>query len=221
MNKMATIPRDGFDESLDNSRTIQGTLLKCIDGAWQDRDGVTPPSKLLVLGVTAIVQRWQDQQPVETIVRKPDKPLPGVKELNAKIPESEWEKSQIDGKPRPPWQHQEVVYLLDPASAEKFTFASGTVGAHIAVERLRDRVIWMRQLRGENVVPVVELANKPMKIKVGGKKLRPEFLIVGWSVLGVGLTSDATPQIEHAPPRGIQPIEPPTISEELNDKIGF
>ena len=152
-----------------------------------------------MLGVTAIVQRWQDQQPVETIVRKPDKPLPGVKELNAKIPESEWEKSQIDGKPRPPWQHQEVVYLLDPASAEKFTFASGTVGAHIAVERLRDRVIWMRQLRGENVVPVVELANKPMKIKVGGKKLRPEFLIVGWSVLGVGLTSDATPQIEHAP----------------------
>ena len=60
-----------------------------------------------------------------------------------------------------------------------------------------------------------------MKIKVGSKKLRPEFLIVEWSLLGVGLTSDATTQIEHASPRGIQPIEPPTISEELNDKIKF
>ncbi len=190
------------------------------------------------------MQHWKDQRPIETVVKQAGKSLPDVDALNAKVPQSQWEDG-IDGEPRPPWQRQEIVYFLDELTAEKFTFASGTIGARIAIANLKDRVCCMRALRGENVVPVVELANKPMKTRFGGK-LRPDLKIVAWLELGVGLTSEARPpQIEHAKParstqqvdrfaqagqeqtadaktretkkrgRGIKPVKPPTLAEEL------
>jgi hypothetical protein len=225
---------DGFNGTAANERMIQGTIVKCVDGHWTDRDGLPlqPGTQLLVLASTSIVQCWQDQRPIDTIIKQPGQPLPDVDELNAQIPEDEWEDG-IDGKPRPPWQHQEVVYLLDQATAEKYTFASGTTGARIAVDNLRDRIKWMRALRGQSVVPVVELANKPMKTRFG-QKLRPEFKVMSWVELGVGLTRDVTPQIEHAEQSktapqledkkgngGIKPVNPVTIEEEITEAIPF
>jgi hypothetical protein len=200
---------DNFGAPVTDDRIIQGTLLRCVDGNWHDRDKLVVPSKLLALTTFTIVQRWRDQKPQETIDGRAGHPLPDVEKLNAKIPESEWEKG-INGK-RAPWQRSEVVYLLDETEAQKFTFASGTVGATIAVEELRDRVKWMRVLRGTRVIPIVELANKPMKTRHGVSKLRPHFKIAGWR--GISLTSEATPLIEH--------VKPPTTAEELDDEIPF
>jgi hypothetical protein len=243
---------DGFDENGDSDRLIQGSLIRCVDGHWSvPRDGlaIPPGTQLLVLATTSVVQRWQDQQPIETILKKSGEPLPDVDELNAQIPKDEWEEG-LDGQPRPPWQRQEIVYFLDQSTAEKFTFASGTIGARIAVSDLRERVRWMRHLRGEDVLPIVEPSSKPMKTRFG-QKLRPEFKIVCWVELGVGLTRDAPAQIE--PPaksatidneehdddeesirehrfrlrrrthksRGLRPVKPTTIDEEMDDEIPF
>jgi hypothetical protein len=200
---------DNFGAPATDDRIIQGTLIRCVDGRWHDRDKLAVPSKLLALTTFTVVQRWRNQKPEPTIDGRVSS-LPDVGELNAEVPEVEWEKG-IDGKPRPPWQRSEVVYLLDEATAQKFTFASGTVGAQIAVEELRDRVKWMRVLRGARVIPIVELANKPMKTRHGVSKLRPHFKIAGWR--GISLTSEATPLIEH--------VKPPTTAEELDDEIPF
>lgn len=202
---------DDFGAPAADDRIIQGVLAKCVDGNWHDRDKRPVPSKLLALKTFTIVQLWRNQKPEQTIDGRVSS-LPDVDELNAKIPEREWEKG-IDGKPRPPWQRQEVVYLLDEATAQKFTFASGTIGAQIAVEELRDRVLWMRQLRGRKVLPIVELTNKPMKTRHGGSKLRPHFAIAEWRELSAGLAREATPLLEH--------VKPPTTAEELNDTIPF
>jgi hypothetical protein len=198
---------DDFGAPATDDRIIQGVLIKCVDGNWRDRDKQPVPSKMMALTTFTVVQRWQNNKPEPTIDGRVS-PLPDVNKLNAAIPESEWEKGK-DGKPRPPWQRQEAVYLLDEATAQKYTFASGTIGAQIAVEKLRDRVRSMRMLRGAKVLPVVELDNAPMKTR-HGEKLRPEFKVASWCKIG---DRKATPAIEH--------VKPPTVAEELSDDIPF
>jgi hypothetical protein len=221
-NLPATISDDGWDDNYDaaNDRVIQGTILRCVDGHWRDRDGRTfpPGTQLLALATTEILQHWQDQVPVETIVKTPGEPLPRVKDLNAKIPESEWEED-LNGEPRPPWQKAYVVYLLDKNTAEKFTFLNSTIGARMAVTNLREQVKWMSQLRGESVRPIVELANAPMKTRFG-QKLRPDFRIVSWVELGVSIQPTVTPQIERKH-GGIKPVEPVSVAEDLHDEVPF
>jgi hypothetical protein len=199
---------DGFSAAA-SGRVIQGQLVKCVDGHWSP----DPPEKLLAVGVRDILQCWKAKKPIDVIIAEPGKQLPNIDELNAEIPKETWELGP-DGNKKPPWQFQHVVYLVDAATAAKYTFASGTVGARIAVDHLRDQVSTMRRLRG-NVTPVVALGDAPMATKFG-LKVRPSFDIVGW----VQLESMAAPaQIEHI--KGITPVDPPTISEELNDGINF
>jgi hypothetical protein len=212
-NLPAVVAGDGFDDTGSDDRLIQGTIIKCVDGHWSAKDdtALPPGMRLIALATAQALQRWQDQMPVETIVKRPGQPLPDVDELNAKIPQKKWEKG-LDGKPRPPYSHQYIVYLLNPADASLFTFINNTLGAMIAVERLKDKVKWMRGLRGARVVPVVELSSKLMKTKVGVKQ-RPEFTIIEWRDFG-GLQATA-PAIEHLG----QPVEPPSVEEELNDSV--
>jgi hypothetical protein len=203
---------DGFDDVDQNDRLIQGTILRCVDGVWSAKDGTElPPDKCYVALSTALaLQRWENGLPAETIIKRPGEPLPDVDELNKKIPQKKWEKGD-DGKARPPWQKQYVVYLLDPATAAVFTFINSTKGAEIAVERLKHRVKLMRALRGDRVVPVVELDSKPMSTQFGVKQ-RPEFTILDWRELG---GASAVPAIEQIG----EPVKPVSLKEEMNDSV--
>jgi hypothetical protein len=213
------------------TRIIQGVILRCVDGHWSDRDGLAPPAELLAMGTSSALQCWQDGMPTDTVVEQPGEPLPDVNELNAQIPEAEWEKG-IDGKPRPPWVLQFVVYLIDPHTGETYTYINGTTGARIAVERLQDKFKWMRALRG-NVVPIVKLDSRPMQTKFG-QKMRPDFTVIEWRELspqngGGAIEQKTVPQIEQAKPDAKpatkkkttigKPVKPPTIQEELNDDL--
>src|SRR5271165_3918953 len=142
----------------DDTRVVHGVLLRCVDGIWNDRDGAPIPvgTKLLVMGTTDLLQRWQGQAVAEVIR---ERPLPDVYELNDSIPQSTWEIG-LDGKPRAPWQHAYVVYLFDPETAERYTFTNSTTGARLAVEDLTEKTRWMHRMRGPNVTPVVELSFK-------------------------------------------------------------
>jgi hypothetical protein len=210
-----------------SDRLIHGSLLKCVDGRWTSEGVEVTGSQLLALHCVKALQRWEAQKPIETIVEAPDAALPDVEELNAAIPRETWEDG-LDGKPKPPWQLQYVVFLLDISDASLCTFANSTVGAKLAYERLTDRVSWMRSLRGANVLPLVQLDAKPMKTKTGPKQ-RPEFTIIDWRDLSGGpAVAQQQPQraIEAKPaalkpaPVG-KPVKAPTSTEMLDDEIPF
>jgi hypothetical protein len=215
MNEVANVPvivDDGFDNDQED-RLIRGSIARCVDGAWKDSDGnsIPPDSRLVAWATTECLQRWEDKRPARTIVKKPGIPLPDVDELNAEIPQREWE-TGIDNKPRPPWGRQVIVYLLDAATGAELTFISGTTGAAIAVERLRRQTGNMRMLRGARVVPVVTLGSKLMQTNFGSR-LRPEFVIQEWREFGAQSPAIAS-EIG-------KKIAPPSRREEMNDEVPF
>jgi hypothetical protein len=169
---------DGFHGTI-KGRLLRGTALKWNDTAhWADRDGLTPPSPLLVIAINNILQKWKDGK--AEIIN--EKPLPDPAQLNSTIPIAEWERG-IDNTPRPPWSHVVVVYFVNLTTGEFFTYASATIGAHIAYDALKEAVITMRTLRGTRVMPIVNLSERPMKTKFGMKR-RPHFEIIGWKTPG-------------------------------------
>jgi hypothetical protein len=203
---------DGFNPIGPADRVIAGALLKFVDGTWSE-SGITVPrgTKLLALSTNTILQRWQEGRVIESITTKP---LPDVNDLNAQIPEKEWEIGP-GGTPRPPWVLTFITYLLNPATCEMFTLANSTIGVRIATQTLADRVAWMRRLRGNNVVPEVELSAKPMKTRFGVKQ-RFEFKILGWHLLG---GNEMAPEQLALP--GLTPVTPPSVEEDLNDSLPF
>jgi hypothetical protein len=215
MNETANVPaivEDGFDNDQED-RLIRGSIVRCVDGVWKDSDGnpIPPLTRLVAWATTECLQQWKAKLPIKTIVKKPGIPLPDIDELNSEIPQREWEMG-IDGKPRPPWGRQLVVYLLDAATGAEWTLISGTVGAAIAVERLRRQTGNMRMLRGARVVPIVTLGNKLMTTNFGSR-LRPEFVIQEWRELG-------SPSPAIASEIG-KKIAPPSLREEMNDAVPF
>jgi hypothetical protein len=185
---------DGFHGSLNSGRLLKGSYMKWTDAAhWVDRDGLTPPSPLLVVAINEVLQKWKDNK-VEVIR---DKPLPEPEQLNSATPVSEWERG-MDGTPRKPWAHVVVVYLVDLATGQFYTYASPTTGGHIAYDALKEAVVVMRALRGSRVMPIINLSERPMKTSFGMRR-RPRFEIIGWKTPGddtkVGLIKPTTPQL--------------------------
>jgi hypothetical protein len=179
---------DGWNDAEHDDRVIQGTLLKCVDGKWS-AGGEPAPEKLMAVSTITVMQLWKGKKPVQTLIKQPGQPWPKLDDLNAEIPEGEWEVG-LDGEPRPPWQKQFIIYLLEPESAATFTYANGTAGARQAVSDLKNSIKWQRTIRGDHVVPLVELSSKPMPTKFGTKQ-RPHFQIVEWRNLDVGFMQDA------------------------------
>jgi hypothetical protein len=211
---------DDFDAGATTDRLIQGVILRCVDGRWSDRDGVSFPNgtQMLCMGTTQAVQRWQDKTPIETYT---ERPLPDVELLNEAIPKDQWEEG-LNG-PRPPYVLQHIAYLLDPRDASFYTFINGTVNARIAVERLTEKVRAMRILRGQRVTPIVELGSKPMSTSFG-QKMRPEFIVVDWRELGGGSLVETKPTPQLPPAQDAQqqigkPVKPVSVAEELNDEL--
>jgi hypothetical protein len=223
-NRLPIIQFDGGEHS---DRLVQGAILKCVDSRWDAHDGtpLNEEDQYYVFGMTKGLQHWQDGRVIEEIKKKLGVSLPDVNELNAAIPQEDWEVG-IDGKVRPPWQLNDVVYLLRVRDAMKFTYLNSTIGARIAAARLLDRIQSMQMLRGRNVIPVVTLGNRPMKTAYG-QKLRPHFEIVQWRDLGEPAPVVPPPQSSPLIGKSVDPAKigtpmaEPTSREELNDTIGF
>jgi hypothetical protein len=212
LNLPMPLETDGFDDTGDTSnRVIKGGLLKCIDGIWTVDGLPAPKVPLLALSTGTILQNWANQKPIEMIWKRPGQPFPDVDDLNAAVPQSEWEESPIDGNPKPPWQLQLVVYLLAEEITERYTFASGTYGAKIAVSDLKTKVSYKRFMCGQCVLPLVELSSRAMKTKFGQKQ-RPSFAIVGWRDAGGN-----APQITS----GLQEPKELTLQEQTQDEVPY
>jgi hypothetical protein len=229
---------DGYEggEQPQSHAIIQGACVKFTnDAAWELRDGeeLPPDLELVAIDIARIVQRWKDQQPIETRILEPGQKFPDIVKLNEEVPQSEWTEGP-DGKLRGPWQAQHVVYLLNPATMDRYTFPTGTVGGSIAVRDLVDKTTWMRKFRGNRVYPVVTLSDTFMPTRFGGRQ-RPHFLIKRWVGLG-SAGAEALPAPPPYPPQdrqfrpavaspsalsGAQEVEPPSLKEEMDDEVPF
>jgi hypothetical protein len=219
------------NERPESAGIIQGGLIKFSNEAtWISREGDELPGglELVPVDVWRLVQKWKDQAPIETIILEPHQKFPDIEKMNAETSKSEWVEGP-DGQLGGPWQGQHVLYLLDPKTMDKYTFPTGTVGGRIAIRDLRDKIQWMRRLRGNNVYPVVKLADVFMNTRFGGRQ-RPHFIVVRWVRLGGGGGAiEALPSPEPSPPTStaatsqsdlpLSPVQEPSLREELDDDI--
>jgi len=124
----------------------------------------------------------------------------------------------VNGQPRPPFEHAHAVYVLNLNTAERTTYVTSTTGGAIAVSHLKDKVAWMRRLRGANVVPRIELTCAPMNTRFGMRK-RPDFRVTGWLDFGGGetLLPDTPKQV--VPPAVPKKVEESTTAEDLDERL--
>jgi hypothetical protein len=160
-------------------RQIRGTLLKFADWHWTAGKEATPVetgTRLVALATAAMWVRWESGKPAEYRVREPGRRMPVRDELGYDD-ESEWEAGP-SGEAQDPWRNTRLVYLVDPQTAEAFTFSTSSWGGRGAVNDLGDQIVRMRTVRAD-AVPIVELQAAEMPTKFG-RKSKPVFKVVGW-----------------------------------------
>jgi hypothetical protein len=210
-------------------RVIQGAIIKFTnDAKWVAADGaeLAPNRELIAVDITRLVQKWKDRLPVETIILEPGQRFPDVKKMNEETPQSEWEKG-LDGQLRGPYQKQQILYLLDPVTLDRFCWPTSTVGGDKALRELVDKTKWMRTLCGGQVYPVITLSDTFMPTQYGGRQ-RPHFIVPRWVSLGSGKPALVAPPSETVaePPKaeplpGMQTVEHPSLSEQMGDEVPF
>jgi hypothetical protein len=200
-NEMSNLPAkkvdtgDGWGDAAAESaeRIIKGTLLKFAEWNWtKGKEGtkVEEGTTLVAIDTAAGQVKWADGKPVEYRMRQPGRRLPDREELGD-LDEEDWEFGPDGKSKKDPWQNTRFVYLVDPVSAEAFTFSTSSWGGRGAVADLADQIQRVRYAR-PGAVPVVELRAAPMLTKYG-KKSKPWFKVVDWRGGG---ESTAPPQIE-------------------------
>jgi hypothetical protein len=103
---------------------IRGSIVKFTNFAtWVTRDGaeLSANLELVAVDILRVVQKWIDEQPVETVILEPGQKFPDLEKKNEGTPQNEWRKSE-DGQLRGPWQAQHVVYLLNPETMDSTPF---------------------------------------------------------------------------------------------------
>ena len=185
---------DGWDDAAAEAseRTIRGHLLKFADWRWTLGKEATPVdngTRLIALGTVAMWVRWEDGKPVEHIVRRPGERLPEREKLSH-TNEDEWETGP-GGEPKDPWANTRLVYLVDPDTAEAYTFSTSSWGGRDAVIELGDQIARMRTAYPDTA-PIVELraAEKPTRF---GRKSKPVLKVVGWKNANARPTETAKP----------------------------
>jgi hypothetical protein len=177
---------DGWNDAAaeTNARVLRGTLLKFADGNWvrgKEAEPVKKGTRLVAIGTAAAWARWTGGRPVEYRMRQNGKPLPDREALgNTDV--TTWEVGPDGKTPRDPWQSTRLVYLVNPDTAEAFTFSTSSWGGREAVINLGDAIARMRSAH-HNALPVVSLETAAMHTKYG-RKSKPVFKVVGWKGLG-------------------------------------
>src|SRR5262249_46785916 len=143
-DKALTIPagNDGWNDAAAEAgeRMIRGRLLKFADWHWsagKEGEEIEDGTRLAAMATAAMWVRWENGKPVEYRIREAGRRLPDRGELGYDN-EDEWEEGP-SGEPQDPWRNTRLVYLVDPKTAEAFTFSTSSWGGRGAVADLGDQ----------------------------------------------------------------------------------
>jgi hypothetical protein len=200
-----TITTDGWNDVATeaNERILRGTLLKFADWNWTRGNEVEPVKRgtqLVAVGTAAAWVKWKDGKPAETRLREAGTRMPEREELGD-LDQALWETGP-DQKPRDPWRSTRFIYLIDPNTAEAFTFSTSSWGGREAVINLGDAIARMR-VAHPDAMPIVALEAAPMMTRYG-RKSKPSFKIVGWKAVGGEVQE-------------VRQLPPQTAAQELDD----
>jgi hypothetical protein len=167
------------DEAV-NQRMIQGTRIKFND-KWTDAQGVEldPQLRLIVVEMKRVVNKWPVNlgPPLDTKEVAPGQPWPNIKKLNEACPQSEW-RTDFNGNPKGPYEGQRLLYLIDPVTLDKYTYATNTIGGTRALSELADKITWAQKYRKRpDIRPLVHLSSIWMPTKYKGR-MRPHFVVL-------------------------------------------
>jgi hypothetical protein len=205
---------DGWNDAAGEvaERSIRGSLLKFADWRWTSGKEAAPVeagTKLVAIGTAAMWVRWEGSKPVEYRLREPGRRMPERSELGHDNKEL-WELGP-DGGLKDPWANTRLVYLVDPQTAEAFTFSTSSIGGRGAVADLGDQIARMRTVYPD-AVPIVELRAAEMPTRFG-KKSKPLFKVVDWRTS----TGPVPAERQIAAPVAEQAVR----VRELDDEIPF
>jgi hypothetical protein len=183
---------DGWNSPIEDDtsgRQIQGTLMRYDDKQWysgKEKTVIPNGTRFIALGIKAGWKLWENGKVVE-FVTEIDGHYPKRHELGHDD-ESAWECGP-DDKPSDPFQNSREVLLIDPHTCAAYTFCTASAGGRSAVDDLKNAVRNARRLR-PGVAPVVSLEWQVMDTKYG-RRSKPDFKIVEWSIPGAEVTAIA------------------------------
>jgi len=174
---------DGFDAAAADSsdKPMKGQMVKFDSGAFflgKEKNLLKDTDRRFIAMDTA--SGWQFLKkdcPAEYSMRTIGEPKPPRPDSYAD--ESEWP-DDLNGKLSDPWKYAHFLYLLDPLTAETFTFSTSTRGGVWSLDDLNSQIKLMRRAQ-PNAVPIVELQSQPMPTRFGMKQ-RPWFKVTGWHI---------------------------------------
>jgi len=204
---------DGWDDTAAEAeaRLIRGSLLRFADWRWligKEAVEVKEGRQLVAVATNVAWVKWRRGQKPEYRLREPGGRLQDRDELGDND-QTQWELSPDGKEVRDPWQITRFVHMIDPQTAEAFTFSTSSWGGRDCVINLADQTKRMRS-KHPDAVPLVELGAAPMSTRFG-KKSKPTLKVVGWR------TTAASVVIEQ-PERQ---LPPPTAAREMDDESPF
>jgi hypothetical protein len=208
---------DGWADAANEAaeRFIRGKILKFSDWRWtagKEAEPLEHGTRLVALGTVAMWVRWEDGKPVEYRTRQPGQRMPERDELGYDD-ESAWALG-LNDEPQDPWRNTRLVHLVDPQTAEAFTFSTSSWGGRGAVADLGDQIARMRKVHPD-AIPLVELRAAEMLTRFG-RKSKPVFKVVAWQTASGG--NEPVPVERQIPAKE---AEQTAARSELDDAIPF
>ncbi|MCQ4188853.1 hypothetical protein [Methylocystis suflitae] len=204
---------DGWGGVPQRDGQTYGDFLKFVNGEYRSGEAVMNGREFIPVHVTVCWVRWLDGRPAETLVTKPGERHPERVELGHDD-ESEWELG-LDGRPSDPWRDTRLVQLIDPKTAQAFTFTTSSWGGRDAVEELSRAIAFVRSAGHPGALPLIRLDVGRMRTRFGPKP-KPVLSVLDWRY---DRRAEAL-AAQNAPPEQIEAqAEKPSLGEELNDSI--
>jgi len=181
-DKPLALVADGWDAQANDASAspVKGNSIKFDNGAYflgREKTLIQPERQFVAIDIREGWLFLKKDCPAEYAMRPVGGPKPPRPESFSDP--KEWPDG-FDGKPADPWRYSKFLYLLDPVSAEVFTFSTSTSGGRWGISDLTDQIKLMRSTRA-GAIPIVELQSRQMKTKFGMKP-RPFFQVVSWRV---------------------------------------
>jgi hypothetical protein len=187
-NLPASVGDDGFEVTAnETSGAIVGRLLKFVKGKYyvgKGKEEELPLDTELVAVATSLSwQKWGkdgdgNSRVLDERKRVGSKRLPAREQLGD-LDEDLWERDKYD-ESIDPWKLTRFLYLVNPKTAEDYTFSTTSWGGHDAIRAL-SRQIAIKRTHASGANAIVKLSVGYKQSKEYGSIPAPKFMVTGWT----------------------------------------